>query len=173
MEEKFYYSKQFTWLNIIASLPMMAPGFMILYFWSSRLGASQWSNEKLDWFAAGALLLFLSLTFIFVGVIRLRAVMGPAIILTNNKIIFSPYSIKTNWKPYVFNLRKLKLGFEQIISARMAEAPSVNPFEKPFKAIEVRFRRPSGKEDSFYVFISKISNPEKLIELLKQRIKFV
>jgi hypothetical protein len=173
MEEKFYYTRWFAWSVIGSSLPALAVGFMILYYWFSRLGASQWSNEKADWFVAAMVVFFISAIPIISGLLGFIRVMKPAIVLTNRRIVFSPLSIKSNRKPYFFNLRKLELGFGEIVSARITDMSSVYPFEKPYKVVEVKFRRPSGVEDSFYIFISKIAKKDKLIEILRQRIKFV
>ncbi|HEX9916215.1 MAG TPA: hypothetical protein VGB16_00625 [candidate division Zixibacteria bacterium] len=167
MEEKFYYCKWFIGLAIFEFIISLGIGFMIirdaldnLFIWHS--------GDRLGWIVAA----ISGLLLIVVGLAFLRCVAKPAIIMTQMKIAFFPLSIKANWKPYFFNLRKLELGVEQIVSARITEMPSVYPFEKPYKVVEVKFRRPSGVEDSFYIFTSKIAKKDRLIDILKQHIKF-
>jgi len=162
MEEKFYYSRLFVWLGAVSLLVMLVTGIMMYLVSLSEWLGSQRLGGFLD-FALGLLMIFIS-------VAGFGTIVRPAIIITDRNLILSPLSTKTNRKPY-FSFRTLKLGFEQIVSASIKDMITTQ-FGKADKVIEIRFRRPSGKEGSFYIFISKISRHERLIDILKQRIKF-
>jgi hypothetical protein len=161
VEEKFYYSKRFlrgmlilgiasTFASIIPVVQMFAKGLPLIS--TQHLYSLQFVS-----FAIGAVGAFW---------IILKVKGKPAIIITDHRIFFGPYMVK---KVFLDDSRKPELNFGQIISATILERKPPFCFER---RIEIRVRKPDNRVCSCFINLLSIDTPEKLIEILKQRIKF-
>jgi hypothetical protein len=67
-----------------------------------------------------------------------------------------------------------ELGFEKIISATVKspgiELRSANSNRRA--RIEIKYRKPDNRPGKFSIFLFGIDKPDRLIEVLKERIKF-
>ncbi|MCJ7784467.1 MAG: hypothetical protein MUP41_11080 [Desulfobacterales bacterium] len=147
MEEKFYYAKRFFRGTLIF-------GIVISII-----------TVVMSMFEEGLLFIISFVCCVTVAVnsfwVAFRVKDKPAIIITNNKIVFGPYVVK---RVFFGDGRKLELNFGQIISAG---------FNSNKKKIIISYRNEDSKNRLFKISLDTIENYERLIGILKQRIKFV
>ncbi|HEX9917194.1 MAG TPA: hypothetical protein VGB16_05605 [candidate division Zixibacteria bacterium] len=167
MNEKFYYSKRF-----LRGMLVLGIGSMFICITTVVLV----SIKDLPFISTENLLYslqFICFAIVAAGSFRIlfKVKSKPAITITDNKIVFGPYIVKR----FFGDGRKLELNFGQIISAVVID--NWNIFVRPLfgkrKDIEVKFKIDDDKVRSFHIYLSVVDNPERLIEILKQHIKFV
>jgi hypothetical protein len=144
MEEKFYYTRKFIKQNIIS---IMLGGVIAPLLASHNLleGGS-------IWFGIGIIALLLVATSILMILRFLKAIDNPVIVITDKKIIV---------RPLYFG--KQEVSFEQILPTAIID-----------DKIRIKYKKLNNKESSFSIaYLRRIDNYERLIEVLKQHIKFV
>ena len=143
MNEKFYSSKYLT-AHILVQF-IMAISFLIISIEQFTI------SKKLPYLT----IIFLVLA-IFVIVLSLEARNKPTVTIMDKKLIF---------RPYCFYKREVDFG--QIISGSIKGGI----FELT-ERIKIEFKRSNNKVGSFSIYLCAIDNHERLIDILKQHIKF-
>jgi hypothetical protein len=101
------------------------------------------------WIAIPVILFLLSCISLFLCL----PIDKPAVVITDEKIITRPlYSVKR------------EIGFGQVISATKRDIG---------EEINIKYKRPDDKEKSVTIHFKQIDNYERLVDILKQRIKVV
>jgi hypothetical protein len=160
MEEKFYYSKEFLERQLIR---------MVLSVIVAALALTEvLIKEERFWFG---LFVVCILVEAYYSVNFLKTRNKPAIVVTDGKIVFKPEAIVR--KRRFFNRRPiLDLNFGRVISANIYEVKQTY-FDIDKKRIRILFRNEDNKESLQDISFGRIDETEKLVDVLKQRIKFV
>ena len=166
MEEKFYFSKAFIkrWL---LSLMLMGTFFIIGYviFYVPFFGRIPF-----------VLLAFFALPIVGLALNLVRCLFErskPAIVVTNERITLRPLSTirAFSFTSKAYNWSKLEINIERIISANIYEALS-SLFSGGKKRMRILFKDDNNKESTLDIVLNRIDSPERLIEVLKQHVKF-
>lgn len=148
MEEKFYYSRNYI-LGCLVSY-VAALGFVMIFI----LYPQNWYNTY--W---AVMYRIAVIAVVFSGVMFFKTKNDPAVTVGDRGITFRSR----------FHM-KCEIGFEKIISA----TTTTGIFrDKDKERIKIRFRKPNNNESMASIYIGGIKDSERLVELLKQRIKFV
>lgn len=166
MEEKFYYSKYFIkrWrLNLMLVGTFFIIGYVI--FVVPFFGRIHFVP-----------LAFVALPIVGLAISLVRFLFErdkPAIVVTNERISLRPLSTirAFSFTSKVYNWSKLEINMGGIVSANTYEALS-SFFSDGKKRMRILFKDDNSKETALDIVLNRIDNPERLIEILKQRIKF-
>ena len=151
MEEKFYYTRNYILrclLGHVAAIGLFA--IFILYPQPFML------RDYIFWAIADRIAV---IAVVFSGVRFFKKKNDPIVITGDRGITL---------RSQLF--RKCEIGFEKIISATLTTGILR---DKDNERIKIRFRKPNNEESIASIYIGGIGDSERLVELLKQRIKFV
>lgn len=171
MEEQFYFSRKFVRQSLINLMVRAAIAIATSTVLIVAKILSDIPTEKSASFTHLVVFIFIVggilVGGILVGSLRLRN--KTAVTITDGKMILEPSSFGNLF----LNICRFELVFERIISASIKESQSRSITFSWGKIIELRFRERDNKERILHLYLDRIENHEKLLDILKQRIKFV
>ena len=153
MEEKFYYSRNYILFSLVVYVVMVA-FFMIFILYPEVYQLKPYIFWAVADRIALVLVVFYGLMF-FINLMK----NDPVVTVRDRVIAFRSGP-----------LRKCEIGFEKIISATATKGIFR---DKDNERIKIRFRKPNDNESVASIYIGGIEGSERLVELLKQHIKFV
>lgn len=171
MEEKFYFSRKFFRQYLIDLMVRAAIAIATSAVFIVAKILSDIPTEKSASFIHAVVFIFIVGGIIGGGILvgSLRFRNKTAITITDGKMIFEPSSFQNLFR----NICRFELAFEQIISASIKESQIRSITFSWGKRIELRFREGDNKERVMHLYLDRIENHARLVDILKQRIKFV
>ena len=156
MEEKFYYSRKVVKERTLLQVAFLIMSFLIFLIFLGRVFDPPSFHSPSWWEIALCLFSFLFLIYNTSLLDRwLKAIDSPVVMISDRKVTYIPVKI--------FGKREADL--DKIVSIDVSDIG---------ESIVIKYKKPNNEIDSFDIEnFHTIDNYERLIEVLKQRIKFV